>query len=238
MCVEEGQIALSIACRTEYHHTGHGHVRVEENLGHEHRRRADETIAAVLRTQVLQPSELVGVLLGVGLTKQAHAGEVEDERTRHVQHHLTIWVLAAQRPHRPATNLESPAFLSIAENLVPVHFRECIRELVRRRLIPDKVRSGRFLPGSVFTVIPDTVVRRSHADENAEQFMAVHYFLIAAVDQKEIRFPRADKPHGAATKVAEIVVHELLHLLHDISRENRKLTIGERNGNEIIHNSS
>ena len=121
---------------------------------------------------------------------------------------------------------------------MPVHFRKSIRELVRSRLIPDKVRSGRFLPGGVFTVIPDTVVRRSHTDENAEQFMAVHYFLIAAVDQKEIRFPRTDKPHGATAKVIEIIVHVLLHLLHDISRKNRKLTIGERNGNEIIHNSS
>nr|DAO20769.1 MAG TPA: hypothetical protein [Caudoviricetes sp.] len=184
---EERQMVVPVEIRTEHDNTGNRHSGVKNNLSKEHTGRNLNTPCGILLAQVTQTRPLIHILLGQTVPVQGHGSHVQNVRMVTVKDALSVKVTQKNKGETLA-NLESPPELAAAHNLLPVFFRQSIRENSEIIInIPDKVGSFRLLTGGIITLIPHSIVALGGANKNTSQLVGRNHGRGAAVKQFEIR---------------------------------------------------
>ena len=203
--IKECQMIVPVEVRTEHDHTRHRDSRVKDNLRQEHTRRNLNITDRVLLTQVTKTSPLEHVLLREPVPVQGHGRHIQNIRMVTVQNIGSVEI-AEKHKRKPLANLETPAELAAAHDLMPVFFRQGIGEDSTGRVnFPDKVRRFRFLTGGIITLIPDSIVALCRADKDTSEFIRRNSSRRTAVKQLKIRLANPDSALSGATHTGESI---------------------------------
>ena len=171
--------------------------------------------------EALDAAPAVAVAAGVRVSVEAGAGDVQDDGAFKVEVELPVLV-GHQGPHGTSGDTETPALLTVDAHLLVVFSRERVGERVSRRHHPHEVRARRFLPGSILSGIPRSVVARRHTQKDAKDLTVGDVDFLTILDELEAHLPRLEDTQPGA-EAGESVVHQGVN-------DTRELPVGEHRG--------
>ena len=233
--VEQGHHAIGVTAGTEVDHTVDGHVRVEDELGHEHTGSDGSIRGTVTAAQVDETRPLVHVLFRDTLAKQRHGGQVENVGIVYVKNHLAVDVSTDNGPHSAAQDGVLPTLRSIHHLLgAELHGeRGGIVGISVGTLYPHEVGGFGLLPGHVVPLVPHTVVELRHAHQHGEQPVSRDDFLGLAVVEGELSLTHTDTAEVRTETLSGTVEH-LGKTGEDIGRDSGG-AVTQSNYREIAH---